>query len=689
MAGPGKQPTRGDPASRPLSERICAWVCAGFAGWTLCAHAVVAVGGSLDALIALFAAAGAALGAANVVRRRRAAGTAVRAGAGSRDAASPDAAPDRVPADPDRPRAIRILRRALPFPCLAAATLALWWEDPIATWALLVAALAPAALVLLIPEQARAEPAQRSRAAERALCLLAIGCAVYALLVHRPDHDDAFYVDMAVSAVDLPELPLLSRDTLHGRFDLPIHYPSYRLHSYELWNAAIARVTGIPAIYAFHWLSAALAAALVAFAHAALFRSLLPRCWPWTTFALVVVLAAAGETHQWYGNFAFVRIWQGKAICLFVFLPLVYAYAIRFAQRGDPRSWLLLAAAQIAATGASATGVWAAPIAALSAAAAVLRPDRAGLRRLVVLALAPAYVVAAGLLVKSDMSATFASAEPAVRAAGERLADALHTVLGDGRLYHLGVAAPFLAWLCCPPGSLARRFAIAVPLAVTLVLLCPWADALVRDHVTGPAYWRALWVLPVPVLIALIAAAPVARGAGALPRVATLALLAAGGALLPRYPGWSARNEGAWLGWPALKVDPDYRWAVAVNELAPRQRVVAPMSVSTWVPVSHDHAYPMSVRFYLRPLRERLGEQAYRDRIRMTRFAGGEATGARAAAAFERGLELYGVQAACLRTAPEVGAARDILRRAGFVKRIQGTDMEIWARAGPAAAAPP
>ena len=686
MAGPGKQPTRRDPAAAPVSQRMCEAVCLGFAWWTACAHAVVAAGGSLVTLIALFAGSGA--GAYALARRQawRLTGD-DRAGT---DTAGSGAA-ESAPPNPRRARATLRLRRGLPLLAVAATASAWWWDDPIATWALLLAALAPAAWVFLLREPARGEPPRRSRGAERALWLLAIACAVYALVVHRPDADDSFYIDMAVSAVDLPELPLLARDTLHGRFDLPIHNAAYRLHSYELWNAAVSRVTGIPALYVFHWISAALAAALIVLCHALLFRTLTPRCWPWTTAALVVVLAAAGETHLWYGNFAFVRIWQGKAICLFVFTPLVYAFALRFAQTGGARAWWLLLAAQVAMLGASATAVWAAPVAALTALASVLRPDRAGLRRLGVGALASSYVVAAGLLVKGEISASL-PAQTDVYAAGSQLGEALHAVFGEGRLYRVGVAAPFLAWAWCPPDGLARRFAIAVPLAVGLVLLDPWTDAQVRAHVTGPAYWRALWALPVPILLALVAAAPVARRGGsdrAGPRVACLALLAAFAVGVPRYPGWSARNEGAWLGWPAPKVGPGYRWALALNELAPRRRVVAPMPVSTWIPVSHDHAYPMSVRFYLRPLRERVGELAYRDRILMTRVAGGDLDHPRAAAVFERGLELYGVQAACIRNTPDIGVARDILRRAGFLKRIQGTDMEIWARDELPAPGPP
>ena len=57
----------------------------------------------------------------------------------------------------------------------------------------------------------------------------------------------------------------------------------------------------------------------------------------------VLVLVAAGETHRWYGNFSFVRMWQGKAIFLSVFMPLVYAYALRFAVRPNLRDWTMLA----------------------------------------------------------------------------------------------------------------------------------------------------------------------------------------------------------------------------------------------------------------------------------------------------------------------------------------------------------
>jgi hypothetical protein len=657
-----------EPGRAPTSERVCEAVCTGFALWTLCAHAVVAAGGSLRWLIALYVATGAAALTARGWLRQS------RPPPASREASEGEAT--RVPAG---------VRKGLFAAAVACAAAALLLDDPITTWLLLLVVLGAAAVVFLGLETQRPEPAHRSPSAERGLLAIAVGCALYTLVVHRPDADDAFYVNLAIAAVDLPELPLLARDTLHGRFDLPIHFPSYRLHSYELWNATIVLLSGIPALYVFHWISASAAALLVPLCHATLFRRLTPRCWPWTTLALVIVLAAAGETHRWYGNFAFVRIWQGKSIYLFVFMPLVYAFAIRFAQRGDRASWLHLAAAQIAALGCSAAALWGAPLGALLAMLCVLRPTREGLRRLGTGALASAYLIGAGLLLKSEMSASLPELtqlyEPGVRLAG-----ALHTVLGDQRLYAVGIASLFLAFVCCPPG-LARRFAIALPLATVALLLNPWADASVRAHVTGPWFWRALWAVPLPTLLALIAVAPLSRP-GALERraphlAACLALLAAFAVWVPRFPGFSASNEGAWIGWPALKVAPAHRWARALNELAPRQRVVAPAGVSAWIPVPHDHAYPMMVRIYLDPLRERIGEIAYRDRVLMTRFAGGNLEHPRAAAIFERGLDLYDVQAVGIANSEHLGTAREILRRTGFLKRIQGTDLEVWSRAVP------
>lgn len=663
----------------PLSEGVARAACLGFALWTLCAHAVVFAGGSLTALMALFAVSLAVLAGAWTLARRRG-----RLAVGSaEDAHDDETSPGKVPEEPAWWRAACLVV------ALAAGALGLAWGDPRGLWGLWMGVLAVAAALFVLREPVRFEAPARSRTAEAGLWGLAALCALYALCVHRPDADDSFYVNIAVAAIDLPDLPLLARDTLHGRFDLPIHYPAYRLHSWELWNAALARLTGLPAVAVFHFVSTALVAMLVPLCHAVLFRRLTPGCWAWTTLAFVIVLAAPGETHRWYGNFAFVRMWQGKAVFLFAVVPLVYAWGIRFARKGDARSWLLLAAAQIAGLGATSSALWAAPVASLVAMSSVLRPARRDLTRLGIGALASFYPLAAGLLLKQDMAGAIPEVGQSFEA-GEQLGTALLTVLGDGRLHAVCVLALFAAFAATR--GLARRFAIVAPLAVGLVLLNPWLDAFVRANLSGPSYWRVFWALPVPILLALVAVAPLAlrgplpalgrAGAEALRAAGVVALLAAFVGFVPAFYGFDERNERASFGWPRLKLPDFVRWSRTLNDIAPRQRVVAPPYISAWIPLFHDHAYPLSVRVYLRPLREQLGETAFRDRVLMTFFAEGSRDHPDAAAIFERGLDLYDVQAVCLRTGPETAEARAILRRQGFMKRIQATNFEIWARPG-------
>jgi len=666
----------------PLSARICGAACASFAIWTLCSHAVVAAGGGLRSLVGLYAVVGlASLGAVAWARRR---GVRLPAGLGGvRDASGKcDGRGEPVEQATVHSPVPRWVRPALSLFAAAAAILAFQSGDPVLLWWMLLAVWLAAAVVFLVLEPPRCEPAQDRPALEIGLWSIAVLCAVCALIAHRPDLDDVFYINLAVAAVDRPELALLASDTLHGRDDLPIHFPIYRLQSYELLNAAISLLTGIPAVRVFHWIAAAVAALFVPLCHAVLFRLLTPRIWLWTTGALIAVLIATGEMHRGYGNFAFVRIWQGKGIFLFVFLPLVYAYAIRFATRPSLRSWLLLAAAQIASVGCTSSALWVAPLAAWAAMACALRPSWSSARHWLLGALSSGYVLAAGLLLKGPMSIHVAK-EARVFDAGEQLAVALAIVLGSGLLHAVAIAVLFVAWACCRRG-LARRFAIAIPLSVALLLLDPYTDTWVRTHLTGPLYWRVMWALPVPILFALVLAAPLQwnrlawrRRAGA----ATCALLTLAFAVtVPSHSTISAINRVG-IGLPTLKVDPvPYRWAGILNRIAPRKRVVAPPSISTWIPVFHDHAYPMTVRSYLQPNRDAVGKVAYRDRFVMTHFVDGELRHLEAETIFARGLELYDVTAVCLKNSSHAETVRRILRTKGYRRQIQGLTHEIWVR---------
>jgi len=680
----------------PWSMRVVDGACWTFAVWTVTSHAVVALGGSLESLLLAFVVSGAAtLVAWRFGRRVFPRGTAEPA----------------WPTDPpvSNPRFLAPLQAAVVVMAVVGAT---WLRHrPVELWWLGLLLLGVAALVLVLREEPPRVAPLRGGSAEFALWTLAAFCVVVVLVSHRIDIDDSFYVNLAVAAADAPADPLLAEDTLHGVAGLPIHLPVYRLHSYEIWNGAVSYLTGIPALAVFHFVSASLAACLLPLAFARLTRWLTPACWPWTVAAVIFVLLAIGETHRWYGNFALVRLWQGKAIFLFVFLPLVYAYAIEFVGRPSFRGWLLLAAAQICAVGCSSTALWIAPASALAGAAVALRPTKQGMLRLGLAALASVYVLGIGLAMRVTLeeSAPARAEQPSAaevtsreqmlelrQQPGVQLAKALEVVTGGDALRVTTLAVVFGAWACWGTG-LARRFAVIVPLAVWLIVLNPYATGWLMENLTGPTYWRNLWALPVPLLLALVLVAPLGwvdavRGSGTEARLGRAAawigpalglLLAVALAIgVPRYTALSPRNNVE-LHFPSLKVEPvEYDWAkLLTHSVPPGSVVVAPLSITPWLATFHDRVQPLVVRpMYLDRHRSQLGTETANHRLLMTLFVAGKSKRSDAARWFADGLRVFDVRAVCLKRSKATPRARAILQRSGFRPYQHSEAYEIWIR---------
>ena len=662
------------PLTAPLSDRFCDAVVVAFALWTVSCHAIVAARRALLALLALYAV---MVVGAWLLRRR------LGAVAPAPDATSPTAFPDSPHPTLSILRGVTIV--------VAAATALRFAVSPdvVQLWWMAVILLGVAAAAVCVSDVDRLSRPDGGRASERLLWLLAAGCVVLTLVSHRPDADDAFYVNVAVSTVDAPGRALLSKDTMHGIPGLPLYFPVYRVHSYELLNGALAYLTGIPAIYSFHWLSAAFAALLVPLAHARLFRVLTPRRWLAMVATLMFILVAAGETHRWYGNFSFVRMWQGKSISLFVFMPLVYAYALRFAVRPNVRDWAMLALAQIAAVGTSSTALWVAPVGAVVALCSAVRPSRRAPRIVLLGTLASAYVLGAAWLVRGSLQESLGGWMASGGQGGAStpaLQIALTTILGDSRLLIFAIVSLLIAWVFVPPG-LGRRFAVAAPLAVLLGLLNPYTAGWVGRNVTGPSYWRSMWALPLPILMGFVLASPLLLGdTSSRPgerRAAWLVLLAAFALLIPRYSGLSPEN-GVQLSWPKLKVpDAAYEWAVAVNDSVPeKSHVAVPSDVDTWIVTLHHHVFPLLVRTYLRSWGDHVTREDLLERIAMRRFLDHPELVEATPELFRDGLDRYEVRAVCLVNSPRAGAARTILLQAGFRPTLRRPDYELWVRRG-------
>lgn len=654
-----------DSGRAPSSVRACDAIVVAFGAWTLAAHACVFAGASFDAML-VTAAVLVPLALFGVGRLR--AGPAAPAGP----------APRRWPAR----AAGAALASAAVVVALAAGTgrIELAWAAAALSFGATFALSARAGGDAPFPAPAR------SAGSERVVWILALIGAAIPLVLQRPDLDDGYYVNVAVTVADDPSAPLLAVDGLFGVDGLPVLLAVYRFHSYELLSGALARLTPLEAIQAAHWVVPPVFALLVTLALARAARLLTPRTWVWTLAAAWLLLAVVAETHRWYGNFAFVRIHQGKAVLASAYVPLLVAYAAELARRPSPRAVALVLLAQVGAVGLNATAIWAAPLTVGFTLVALVPWSRAGLGRLA-LGVAPSlYLVALGLWVKAEMQTRIAGiplGDEIPDSGAAYLQDAWETTVGDAWL--AGVV--LFAWVAGQGlvRGLGRRWYAGFSLAFLLVLFDPFLATLVAENLTGEmTYFRALWVLPLPLLVACALTAPMRAVAS--PRAAaaaTAALFAATLALTSTFT-WSADND-ARVDPFGLKVQPEeYAAARALVEAAaPAGAVCAPEEVSILVGTFHAHPHAVNPRsVYVSMNRDVLTDEDRRRRITMSMMLAADRTDRRLPGPqtkyFLRSLEHFDVEALCL---PAGSASiRDAITDAGWQRTEAVGPYEIWRR---------
>jgi hypothetical protein len=173
-----------------------------------------------------------------------------------------------------------------------------------------------------------------------AVCLFAV---VLTLLANRSDLDDAFYVAVAAFAHAHPKAPLLASDPMFGQDNFPLIFPSYQFSSFELLGAAIAWLLNIPAMNVIYCFLAPLATLATVVSIFFCSKQIYARHWLATGIIAIALLLLLGEGHRSFGNFAFVRIFQGKAIFLSAIVPLIYGLSFRYqSAQGTSRDLLLL-----------------------------------------------------------------------------------------------------------------------------------------------------------------------------------------------------------------------------------------------------------------------------------------------------------------------------------------------------------
>lgn len=392
----------------------------------------------------------------------------------------------------------------------------------------------------------------------------------------RPDPDDAYFVSAATSALEAPDAALLRFDGMHRDGLPPVEQALHWAGVYELLLAVIASVSGAPVGFLYYVLFPPLWALLALLSHWVALRLLLPRSAALPGLvALVFLLVVWGDGHRTLGNFAFVRLFQGKAAFLLVILPAIVVAAVRFRESPTRRRWLALLLGQSAAAGVTANALLVAPLAAALAVVARPRATRAF-----------AWTLAAGAAASAPLvllaGATFLRLAPYRGALDvDRVLLGYEPVLGEER-----APLALLALLLLPPlaarAGLPRAGWIAGYVwVVVLVVFFPPTASLAASAIGNVFSWRIFWAVPLPLLVSAAAglvASPLLPRRGL--RAFALGIWAAAFALAG--PWAVSRAVWSWSNLGAPKVAPaPYAAAELVARVAARGgRALVPEAVA-------------------------------------------------------------------------------------------------------------
>ena len=192
--------------------------------------------------------------------------------------------------------------------------------------------------------------------------VLITGCtgSVLTLITHLPNADDYNYVPDAVYALENQDAPMgFEIHFFHSGEGPYVSYGMGTAMPYDYARGIMAYVLNVDYLTAYYLISAALAGFLIPLAlfylishfsdttRDALFGTVLTVC-------MILILR---ETIRTFGNFAFPRIFQGKAVLMSVGIPLFTAATFTFFRERSVATWLSLFAIAIAMVGASPSAI--------------------------------------------------------------------------------------------------------------------------------------------------------------------------------------------------------------------------------------------------------------------------------------------------------------------------------------------
>jgi hypothetical protein len=410
------------------------------------------------------------------------------------------------------------------------------WPAHTITWCFLAFAIAAGVGLWRLWTKTRAIPGKGYRFHPSHLLLLALGLgyAITALFVRRPNQDDVVYFHRALSQLLNLHQPILLRQTSVD-MDAAAFSPVHLTTSYEMLMAFLGHYLRINPLYCYQVVAHLCAAFSVPFVFYWCARIFGLDRWPAAIGALLglsfllfadkssfgVLLGAAkslegADPGGWVG-FSTVAgyLWQGKPIVLILFLPIALALNYRFLSRGNPTDLVWLTLLGIAGVGLSNPALYLLPAISVCSWIALFtlemfeRSTREALWKLIslgVLLLFPlAYPIGILALLKMDIIPKPID----IHMLGPRYmawTEAVDYAIGGRAEYLRDVVLMITAPLLIVRGR-TGFFLFFYLCAVWLFCLNPLLAHWWMGNILAPTYFRLVYLLQLPLLCTLIAAA--------------------------------------------------------------------------------------------------------------------------------------------------------------------------------------
>ena len=426
--------------------------------------------------------------------------------------------------------------------------------------------------------------------------LIAFGVAVVAI-THRPDQDDSQYLNFVVTAMDFPLEPLFSHSGLWQDPKVPLESPIYRFHTYELLVAALSDAFGVHHKTVYYLLLPSILGGVALLVHWRLAQYLVPQYALSVLLAWVVLIIALGESHQEFGNFAFVRLYQGKSLLVTIALPLCLLLGLRFAESPDGPRALALGMTVIASTGLSGSALATVPfVVAATLCGGLLGASRVSVTRIIAGGLASGlFLCAIGLFLVGSIKSGYEIHGVSLFASGPGLSIVLgEGILGTLILVLFPIAPLFVA------GFRRRRLYALTTLIFVGVVLNPWSGDFLAKNLDKALEWRLFWSVPFIISASICTAGLAALLAGKVQRLKRYAVLLIMLAAVLIFSGqWSVSpGNRVVIAVPRFKVEPVHHMlAEEIVRRAPlRSTIYAPFWIAEWIPTFRGHPYPLVVR---------------------------------------------------------------------------------------------